>query len=253
MSDYLSSLPVRTESDADAKLQTKVVDYTTASQGMTVDSDGLAHVEVHGNNPAGGDKALRLSELGAPNPDGVYDVTNNTKPAHAGLVVSQRAASPADSDQVKRVTAVSNSDVHAMDISLHDEDGAAYSKTNPLPVEISDGAGDEIHNYNTAAAVASAGTSNHDYPVTAGKTLELKKIMVAGSAATKAEVQIEDGVAAGTYTTFAVKFGTASSPSIDFDFVVPKIVAAQVNVRVIRTNRDNQSQDLYSTIIGREF
>lgn len=46
MADIDSSLPVKTESDVDEKLQSKIVDYTTPSQGMEVDSDGDAHVKA---------------------------------------------------------------------------------------------------------------------------------------------------------------------------------------------------------------
>lgn len=46
MADIDSSLPVKTEVDADERLQSKIVDYTTPSQGMEVDSDGDAHVKA---------------------------------------------------------------------------------------------------------------------------------------------------------------------------------------------------------------
>lgn len=253
MSDYKTGLPVRSEQDADERLHSKIVDYTTPSQGMEVDTDGNAHAEMHGNDPGGTDRVVRTSELGALTPDGVYHASNNTKPGNTGIVVAERNATPGDAQQTKRVTGVSNSDVHAADIALHDEDGVPYSPSNPLPVKLSEAAdGDEIHDYNTAAAVAAAGTSNHDYTVTALKTLELKKVMAAASARSKAELQIETGAATGIFTTRAVKFGSVALPNMDFDFPVPIIVAAGVKVRVIRTNLDNQSQDLYSTIIGQE-
>lgn len=105
----------------------------------------------------------------------------------------------------------------------------------------------EIHDYNTAAAVAAGGTSNHDYTVTAGKTLLLRKILVAASGKFKAEIQNPVG------TTKAVQFGTgASGANIELEFNPPIECAATTVVRVIRTNKDNQSQDLYSTIIGQE-
>lgn len=53
MSDRIGSQPVRTESDVDEKLQSKIVDYTTPSQGMEVDSDGDAHVKAKLRDDAG--------------------------------------------------------------------------------------------------------------------------------------------------------------------------------------------------------
>ena len=96
MSDFKASLPVRTEADADERLQSMIVDYSTVSQGMTVDTDNNAHVEVHGNRADdAADVALVLSEQGRVNPDGVYEADDNSKPAHTGVIGHVRAASPA--------------------------------------------------------------------------------------------------------------------------------------------------------------
>jgi len=46
MADIDSSMPVKTEVDADERLQSKIVDFTTPSQGMEVDVDGDAHVKA---------------------------------------------------------------------------------------------------------------------------------------------------------------------------------------------------------------
>jgi hypothetical protein len=136
---------------------------------------------------------------------------------------------------------------------LFDEAGVAFSAANPLPVSISaDIAGDEINNYNTAAAIAGGASSNHDYTVTAAKTLLLKQIEASGSGKMKIEVQIESGVATNTFNTRFVQFNSTANPNLHVELVAPISVAAGVRVRVIRTNRDNQSQDLYSTISGFE-
>ncbi|NIQ16877.1 MAG: hypothetical protein GTO02_21590, partial [Candidatus Dadabacteria bacterium] len=47
MADQNTSLPIRTEADADERVQSKIVDFTTPAQGMNVDSDGSAQVEIH--------------------------------------------------------------------------------------------------------------------------------------------------------------------------------------------------------------
>lgn len=112
--------------------------------------------------------------------------------------------------------------------------------------------GTTVNNYNTAAAVASSASSNHDYTVTAATTLNFNQVWAAASGKLKIEVQIETGVATGVFNTRFVGFNSTANPVVDLDIANPIPVAAGVRVRVIRTNLDNQAQDLYSTICGFE-
>jgi len=255
MADINSSLPIRSEVDGlDARVQVKVVDATNPNtQQMIVDTDSNAHVESHGNDPAGVDRVLRLSELGALTPDGVYDVADNTKPGNIGVVASVRDAAPGDTTQTQRLTAVTNGTKRLLDISLHDENGAVFSPSNPLPVTSVDSEGSEVNDYNTASAVAGGGTSNHDYTVTVAMTLKLSGVRTTASGRMKAEVRIETGVGTNTFNTVAVGFNSTSSPDIWIPFPENITVAAGVRVRVVRTNRDLLAQDLYSTIMGHEI
>lgn len=140
-----------------------------------------------------------------------------------------------------------------LDVALRDSAGNLYSGSNPLPVSISvDQFGDEINNYSTAAAVAAAGTSNHDYTVSVGKTLQLKQIEATASGKAKIEVQIETAAASGTFNTRFVQFNSTATPNMSIHLEDPISVATGVRVRIIRTNKDNQAQDLYSTISGQE-
>lgn len=256
MADYDSGLPIRTEADGtDERVHVKIVDGTSpAVNQMTVDSDKNAHVEVHGNNPAGGDETLRLSEIGALTPDGVYDGTNNTKPGNVGIIASQRNATPGDSTQTQRLTSVTNGTKRLLDISMHDENGDAYSATNPLPVTSVDSEGDEINNFLASPVdVAVNASENHDYTVSALKTLKLSQVWASASGKMKIEVQIETGVATGSFVTRFVGFNSTASPNIEIPIRENIAVAAGVRVRVIRTNRDNQPMALYSTISGHEI
>lgn len=255
MADYASGLPVRTEADgADERLHVKVVDGTTPAQRMIVDTDGNAHAEMHGNDPAGTDRVVRTSELGALTPDGVYDVADNTKPGNIGLIASSRDAAPSDTTQTERLTSVTDGGgtVKALDISLHDEDGEAYTAANPLPVTISESEGTEVNDYNTAAAVAAAATSNHDYTVTALNTLTFTQFSASASGKCKIVVSVETAVASGVFTPKFVMFNSTANPNMDKTLREPMTVAAGVRVRIARTNLDNQAQDLYSTISGHE-
>lgn len=257
MADYNSGLPVRSQADGtDERLHVKIVDGTNpAVNQMTVDSDKNAHVEMHGNDPTGADHVVRTSQLGALTPDGVYDVANNTKPGNTGVIAANRQIAPGDADQVQRVTAKTgtvDTTVHALDVSMHDENGNAFSASNPLPVTSVDSEGTEVNNYNTAT-VAASGTSNHDYTVTVATTLKLSQIWAAASGKLKIEIQIESGAGTGTFATRFVGFNSTANPNILVPIIENITVAAGVRVRVIRSNLDNQSQDLYSTISGHEI
>ena len=255
MSDYASGLPIRSESDStDNRVHVKIVDGTNPSiNQVSVDSDKNLHSEVHGNDPAGVDKVLRLSEIGALTSDGVYHATNNTKPGNTGLVLHTRNATPGDAQQGLRATGIQNSTVISQDVAIRDEAGAAFSESNPLPVTLVDSEGTEVNDFSIAAAIAANGTSTHDYTVTAGKTLKLSQIESTASGKAKIEVAIETAVASGIFTSKFVLFNSTATPNMSLRIVENIAVAAGVRVRVTRTNKDNQPQDLYSTISGHEI
>lgn len=254
MADYDSALPVRSQADGtDERVHVKIRDSANPALGAQVDSDSNLHVEMHGNDPAGTDRVVRTSEQGALTPDGVYDVANNTKPGNTGLIASSRNATPGDTTQTERLTSVTNGTKKLLDVSIHDENGAVFSASNPLPVTSVDSEGTEVNNYQTNAAVAAGASSNHDYTVTALTTLKLSQIHASASGKAKIEVQVETGVATGTFTTRFVQFNSTAEPNMVVDVKEHITVAAGVRVRVIRTNKDNQAQDLYSTICGHEI
>jgi hypothetical protein len=255
MSDYNSGLPIRSEADGtDERLHVKIVDGSNpAVNQVTVDSDKNLHVEIHGNDPAAVDRVVRTSEEGALTPDGVYDVAGNTKPGNSGIIASERNATPSHATQTQRITSVTNGTKRLLDISLHDEDGNVFSASNPLPITSVDSEGVEVNNFLPSADVAAGGIENHDYTVTAAKTLKLSQIWASASGKMKIEVQIEDGVAANTFTTKFVGFNSTANPNIEIVVKENITVAAGVRVRVIRTNKEMQPQDLYTTISGHEI
>lgn len=135
---------------------------------------------------------------------------------------------------------------------LRDEAGNAFSNSNPLPVVMLESEGVEVNDYKAASAIAGGANDNHDYTVTAAKTLQLTQIEASASGKLKIEVQIESGVGTNTFATKFVKFNSTSDPNVSIILKEPIAVAAGVRVRVIASNRDNQAQDLYSTISGHE-
>jgi hypothetical protein len=140
-----------------------------------------------------------------------------------------------------------------VNVDLHDATGAAFSSANPLPVSISSSTpGTPVQDYKDATAIAAAASDNHDYTVTAGKTLNLARIWASASGKLKVQVEVETGVATGTFVTKFVGFNSTAAPNIDITVVSVIAVAAGVRVRVVATNEDKQSMDLYSTIEGTE-
>lgn len=130
---------------------------------------------------------------------------------------------------------------------------AANSVTNPIFVYSTQDvvSSTEIHDYDTAAAVASDASDNHDYTVT-GTTFLLKSVIVAGSGSVKFEIQT--GPVAGLVTV-AVGFlndRQGDTKQIDFSPAVEVPVTSTGTVRVIRTNRQGAATDVYSTIIGND-
>lgn len=258
MSDIERGQPVRSKDDStDNRVLVKLQDGADpggANKTVAVSED-LAHVRAFGEDSSNTKRQLKLSESGNVALDGDYDAANNTNASSAALIAHDRVAAPDVTDQNFRPTGIqgtADNTVHALDISLHDENGDAYTLSNPLPVSVSESEGDEVEDYNTSAAVASSATVNHDYTVTAATTFVGKQLLVSASSRWKAELQLETAPAAGTYTTVAVLFGTESNPTVSYDLrSITKQVAGAI-VRVVITNRDNQAQDVYSTLMGIE-
>lgn len=256
MADKDTALPVRSQADGtDERLHCKIVDGVAdpAINRTQVDEDYNLHVEIHGNAPGvtAVDHVIRTSELGAITPDGVYHSADNTKPGNSGVITSTRAITPDDSTQSFRVTGVKGTvpdgAVHAMDVALHDEAGNAYGVTNPLPVVVSEVEGGTPVQVFQASAVplAVSGVENHDYPVTAAKTMKFWQVLASASGKIKVEVFV-NAVLKATY------FNSTANTNVETTWKVPFTAAAAQVVRVRITNRDNQPMDVYSTIIGVE-
>lgn len=126
-------------------------------------------------------------------------------------------------------------------------DFLAVNADGSINVVTQDDPGTERVNYNTAAAVAAGASSNHDFVVTNGG--RLYQVWASGSGKLKAEVQIETGASTNVFNTIIVGFNSTATTNIDMMLAKYALVPVGARVRVIRTNRDNQSQDVYSTIV----
>jgi len=139
-------------------------------------------------------------------------------------------------------------------VRLHDEDNVPYSANNPVPVYVGESeTGTEIHDYDEQVVVKDT-SEDHDYTVTAGKTLFLNKVLFSASCRMFCELKVETGVGTDTFDIIASGFIKAGGESDAIDFGNrPKRVAAGVKVRVSKYNEDNQDASLYDTIVGLEL
>lgn len=263
MADYASSLPIRTETNGDAAV--KVVDGTITSQALGVDSSGRVVVKLtdgSGNNINSTSNALHVDVQNASlvvtaTDLDIRDLTDASDKVAIGDGTDTLAVNADGS--INAVVSASNLDIrdltHVTD-SVKVGDGTDFLAVNAdgsINVNVTDASpGTSVNDYNTSAALAAAATSNHDYTVTGGMTLSLNQIEASGSGKMKIEVQVETGVATGVFNSRFVQFNSTSTPNMSVNLKDPISVAAGVRVRVIRTNRDNQSQDVYSTISGYE-
>jgi hypothetical protein len=256
MADKEKGLPVRTEDDSNQYVRIKIYDSTGVNPA-NVDSSNRLYVFARGNNPSATDVGLRLSELGAPNPDGDYDVSNNTKPASCGLIAHERNATLDDTKLNNRVTAVAGeSNSMCLDIALHDASGNEYDADNPLPTyQVDEVPGTEVHDYDEGVDVAADGTDDHDYSVADGDDFQLRQVIASASSRFKIELKIGDGAASEVFATKAVWFVSEKQGDFQLTLAIPIKVTGTVNtttVRLTRTNRDDDdAQSIYSTIIGR--
>lgn len=258
MADQATSLPVRTEAAGDVDIN--VSDATTPSQKLKVNADGSIDTNFAAGSSVQVTDGTDTLEVNA-------DGSINTNVSATDLDIRDLSASQdnvaiSDGTDTLGVNAdgsinatVSATDLDIRDLSastdsvaahLFDETGTAFSGTNPLPVEmVSDQAGDEICDYNTTASIAKDASTNHDYIVTAGKTLLAESVWASGSGKMKVEV-LSNGA------TIFVGFNSTANPNIDIPIKKICKTAATQTFRITITNLDNQAQDLYSTLTGLE-
>jgi len=248
MSDYDSSLPMKTATAGD--IDVFLSDPTIPAQKLKVNANGS--VDTNATIPVGSKIIITDgTDDVAVNADGsVNSVVTATaldiRPlTNADVVTVEDGGGSLTVDAVGLdVRALTSADV--VSANLRDDTGTAYSLTNPLAVNVvTDQVGAEIVNYNTSAAVAKNAVANHDYSVSAGKTFIGELAWISGSGKLKAEVLVNG-------LTVFVGFNSTANPNIEIPLAkIMKAAAAQV-IRIAITNRDNQAQDVYSTLTGLE-
>lgn len=119
------------------------------------------------------------------------------------------------------------------------------SNANPVPVYIEENAGTEVVDYQSSSSIAKDASTNHDYTVSGGATFVGEELWASGSGKMKVEVLVNG-------SNVFVAFNSTANPNVRIP--LDKVVKANATevVRITLTNRDNQPQDLYSTLTGVE-
>jgi len=145
---------------------------------------------------------------------------------------------------------VLNGTIDALQVAITDgTDQLAINSNGSINVNFTEAAiTGEVHDYDTAVAIASDASDTHVYTVQTA--MLLKSVIVSGSGNIKFEIQA--GATAGP-TTYAVGFLTGrqgDTKQIVFDPAIEVPTTGTGVVNVVRTNRQGAATDLYSTIIG---
>jgi len=237
----------------DRKQLIVLADATTDSQRLAIDSNGAASAILAANSGVDiGDVDVTsvIPGTGATNLGKAVDSAGGgTDTGVAALFLRDDALSaltPVEGDYVRgRVD--STGALWVKDTTL-----AANSETSPVYVQVvtSGVSGNEVHDYDTQASLASDTADNHDYAV-AGTTFLLKSVIFASSGGMKVEIQTGPVASLATDAVgFLPKEGGFGQLFFDPPIEVP--ATSTGTVRVIRTNRQGADQDVYSTIIGND-
>ena len=277
MSDFNSSLPVRTEQNGDVAI--KVVDGTITSQTMTVNANGSINVEGVDFDIRDLDSATDSVEVLQATHDNlnanvtiqIADVdVSNANPVPVSDAGGSLTVDAVDLDIRNLVFATDKVDVSgsavtavvtATDLDIRDlthvsdsvkvGDGTDFLAVNTdgsINVVIQEDTGVETVNFNQAVAIAGGATSNHDLVFASAS--KLYQVLSTASGKLKVTVQIETGAATNVFNTIAFRFNSTATPDCDMTLSKYAAIPAGARVRVIRQNNDNQAQDLYSTIVG---
>lgn len=237
MSDYNSSLPIRTQNNGD--VVTFIADGTTPSQLIAVDTHGSLSTII---KDASGNAATTQTNGVQRALDVGIDV--------AGVQIDPRSIRTlTTSDIITANQGAPNTTANAWPISVT-INGSINAPTNPLFVSFSDVAGNSINNYQTSAAVASAATVNLDYTVSASKTFYTKQFWASASGKLKIQIEYETAAGSGIFNTFWVGFNSTAETNILIPSSKTQVTGARI--RMALTNLDKAAMDIYSTLSGTE-
>lgn len=261
MSDFNSSLPIRTDLDGDVVV--RVSDGTTPSQKLKVNSDGSVNITDNSGSITVDSTNLDIRNLTfvrdkTDASGSVIDLSAASLAALESITVQNPSGSGAVNIQdggnsitvdaialdIRSLSALTDS----VTVRLKDANGAVFSNSNPLPVTITDAiaGATEVLDFKQATAVAAAASDTHTYTVTALKSLKLSKIQATASG--KIKVEIKFGA-----VLKVVLFNSTAETNVEYVFRAPESHPAGEVISVVITNLDKAPMDLYSVVEGYEL
>lgn len=245
MADGFFPTLVSKDANANSLTNQMFVQITDGTDGLLINGDGSLNATVTATNLDIRDLVFATDKV---------DVTGSTVTVTAtNLDIRDLVFATDKVDVTGSSVTVTATDLDIRDLTLAQDavkvsaNSTANSYGNPIFVSFTQAPiTGEVHNYNTAT-VAGGGTSNHDYTVVTALLLKAVEFSCSGSG--KVEVQTGPVASLTTkYVGFVEKSGGNYQLTIDPPIEVP--TTGTGTVRLIRTNREGASQDLYSTIIG---
>lgn len=260
MSDFASSLPVRTEQDGDVVI--KVADSTVPSQHLTVNADGSVNITDNGGSLTVDATNLDIRDLTFATDK--VDVSGSTVALDAPTLAALESITVQNGSGAAAVNiqdggnsiTVDATDLDIRNLSATQDNVAISDGTDTLAINtdgsinvvVQEDVGTEIVDYNTASAIAAGASSDHDLVFASAS--KLFQVLASASGKLKIEVQIETGSATNIFNTKVVAFNSTANPNIEITLAKYAAIPAGARVKVIRTNKDNQAMDVYSTIVG---
>lgn len=272
MADYNSSLPIRTENAGDVIV--KVSDATVPGQQLKVEADGSINVNsvvsatdfdirdlvfaTDKVDVSGSEVSLDATTLAAlENISAVVSATDldirdlvfaTDKVDVSGSEVSLDSATLAALENINAVVSATDLDIrdltHASD-SVKIGDGTDFLAVNTdgsINVNvIDDSPGTAINDYDTQASLAAAASDTHTY--TSVGNFYLTQINASASGKMKIVVAVNGA-------NKFVMFNSTANPNLSLKIEEPILATTGQTVTIVRTNLDNQAQDVYSTITG---
>jgi hypothetical protein len=216
----------------DRKQLMVIVDPTTDANRLAIDASGYATANINGT------VTVTATAL---------DIRTITKATDSIQISKDTSANATGNGIFVEIDAIKSG--LYLPIS---KNSSINSEANPIWVQTTTSgvSGNEVQSYNTGSAIASDTASNHDYTVT-GTTFLLKSVI--GSFSGGGKIEVQSGPVA-SLTTKAVAFVSkeGGTEQLFFDPPIEVPATSTGTVRVIRTNRQGQAQDVYSTIIGND-
>lgn len=228
-----------------------------ASQDNVAISDGTNTVAVNADgslNITDNGGSITVDATSLPLPTGAATAANQLPDGHNVTVDNASGASAVNIQDGGNSITVDAVDLDIRNLSASQDNVAISDGADTLGIN-SDGSinvnvidavpGSEVVDYQTSSAVAKDASVNHDYTVTAANTFYGEEAWVSGSGKLKVEILI-DG------TTKFVGFNSTANPNVRIPLERIVTAAATDVVRITITNRDNQPQDVHSTLLGDE-